>query len=120
MATTPVLKLTSAHEHFGCNDGKKYRREEWTITGGEIDPSWRLAGTRHERPADWEPSSRFTLWIVDDQIDVRVASYGGVVWPTAWPDLFATRPMDIPHRAGVEITEQGLALRSTALLEAVS
>jgi hypothetical protein len=109
MANTPVLKLTSAHEHLGCSDGKKYRREEWTITGGEIDPAWRrsLAGTQHEHA---DPSCRFSLYIVDDVIDSRLSSYGGVVWPTAWTDLF------VPHQLrGVEITEQGLALRAAAL-----
>ena len=112
------MKLTSAHEWTGCNDGKQYRREEWTITGGEIDPSWRLAGTRHERAANWEPSCRFSLYIVNGVVDPRLSSYGGVVWPTAWTDLFAAHRTGT-YAAGVEITDLGLQLRAASLAEVV-
>lgn len=88
--------------------GRHYRREQWLITGGEIDPAWR----RHAGAG--EPSSRFTLYVVDGEVDFRLASYGGAVWPTAWPELFQgnRRP---GSRAFVEITDLGLTFRAAAL-----
>ena len=106
------MVLTSAREWTGT-DGKRHRREEWTITGGEIDPAWRRSTDDRESAAGWEPSGRFTLYIVDGEVDPRLASYGGVVWPTAWPDLFASRGRD-SHKS-VEITDLGLSCRAAAL-----
>lgn len=100
------LTLVDAKEWTGI-DGRFHRREQWTIEGGEIDPAW--------RPRSGEkPSSRFTLYVVDGEVDLRLASYGGTVWPTAWPDLFCgnRRP---GSRAFVEITDEGLMLREAAL-----
>lgn len=101
------LALVQSREWLGL-DGRRHRREEWTITGGEIDPLWR----RDASP--WEPSSRFTLYVIDGEVDPRLASYGGVVWPTAWPELFeAVRQGTC--QAAVEITDEGLMFRSAAL-----
>jgi len=105
------MTLVAANEWTGGSDGKRYRREEWTITGGEIDPAWL---DPRAQAAGWEPSSRFTLYIVDGEIDPRLASYGGVVWPTAWPKLFAA-VRQRTYQAAVEITDQGLMFRSAAL-----
>lgn len=106
------MTLVDANEWTGTSDGKLYRHESWLISGGEVDPAWRRGEA--ERAAGWEPSSRFSLYIVDGEIDPRLASYGGVVWPTAWPELFcANRPPN--GRAFVEITDQGLMFRSAAL-----
>jgi hypothetical protein len=85
------------------------RRETWTITGGEIDPSW----LPRARGAGWEPGSRFTLYVIDGEVDPCLASYGGEVWPTAWPALFqAAHRAD---RATIEITDLGLEFRAAAL-----
>lgn len=102
------MTIVDARE-WTSSDGKRYRREAWTISGGEVDPAWRQIA------AGWEPSSRFSLYVVDGEIDVRLASYGGVVWPTAWPTLFQgnRRP---GSRAFVEITDQGLRLRADAIV----
>jgi hypothetical protein len=105
------MTLVDAKEWTGTSDGKRYRREEWSITGGEIDPSWR---DERSQAAGWEPSSRFTLYVVDGEVDPRLSSYGGVVWPTAWPELFqAVRQRT--YQAGVEITDLGLQFRAAAL-----
>jgi hypothetical protein len=102
------LELVDAREWSG--GGQHYRREEWTIRGGEVDPAWLTAADQRARAAGWEPSSRFTLYVVDGQVDRRVASYGGAVWPTAWQKLFVKGRL-----ASVEITDEGLALRAAAL-----
>lgn len=104
------MTLVDAKEWTDTSDGKRYRREQWTITGGEIDPSWRRSSTA--RAAGGKPSSRFTLYVVDGEVDVRLAGYGGVVWPTAWPLLF--QPL-CRYKRGVEITDQGLMFRAAAL-----
>ena len=102
------LVLTSAGEWTG-SDGRHHRREEWSLAGGEIDPAW-----RKDAPETWEPSCRFTLYIVDGDVDRRLASYGGAAWPTAWRDLFeAKRPGT--YAASVDITDQGLSLRAATL-----
>jgi len=46
------LSLVKANEWNGA-DGRHHRREEWTITGGEVDPAWRRGEA--ERAAGWEP-----------------------------------------------------------------
>lgn len=109
-ATNIRLVLVDAKEWTSEGDGKLYRREAWTITGGEIDPTWRRGADA--RAVGWEPSSRFSLYIVNGEVDVRLASYGGAIWPTAWTQLF--RPL-CRYKRGVEITDLGLQCRSAAL-----
>jgi hypothetical protein len=101
------------------DDGRQYRSEQWTITGGEVDPSWRrkmnsLGEDVGSYDAEWEPSSHFTLYVVDGEVDVRLVSYGGVVWPIAWPQLFETRG-EQGWNSCVAITDLGLQFRSAAL-----
>lgn len=106
--STPLrFTLVNAMEWTGPMDGKSYRREEWTITGGEIDPAWCRGGNTSE------PSSRFTLWIVDGEVDPRLSSYGGAVWPPAWSKLFEVRGHG--YQRGVAITDEGLMCRAAAL-----
>lgn len=102
------MTLGATREWTG-GDGRHYRSEQWTITGGEVDPSWRR-GAGWE---PWEPSSRFTLYVVDGEVDTRLVSYGGVVWPTAWPKLFETRGEG--YQRCVTITDEGLMYRAAAL-----
>ena len=103
------LTLGSTREWKG-HDGHNYRREQWTITGGDVDPSWRR---KSDPEAGWEPSCRFTLYVIDGEVDVRLASYGGVVWPVAWTKLFEARGQG--YGRCVAITDLGLQFRSAAL-----
>jgi len=110
------MTLVDAKEWKGP-DGRHHRREQWTITGGEIDPTWcRKTNSRGDdlgaHAAGWEPSSRFALYVIDGEVDPRLASYGGVVWPTAWPQLFS--PL-CRYKRGIEITDKGLMFRAAAL-----
>jgi len=110
------LTLVDTKEWTSQQDGRRYRREEWTITGGEIDPAWRRAADAREHAAGWEPSGRFTLYVIDGEVDPRLASYGGAVWPTAWRALFqATRQGT--YQAAIEITDDGLMCRAAALYD---
>jgi hypothetical protein len=102
------IRMTFVSSTEWTSGGRHYRREQWTIAGGEIDPAWR----RHAGAG--EPSSRFTFYVIDGEVDPRLASYGGAVWPTAWSALFQgnCRP---GSRAFVEITDEGLMLRAATL-----
>lgn len=101
------MTLVNAQEWTG-GDGRRYRREQWLISGGEVDPAWRRGEA--ERAVGWAPSSRFTLYVVDGEADPHLASYGGVVWPAAWPELFQSS-----GHSGIEITDTGLMFRAAAL-----
>ena len=113
MSTKPVLPLqlalTNVQEWAGF--GHRHRREEWSLEGGEIDPAWRKG-----QADDWKPRCRFTLYIVDGNLDRRLASYGGAAWPLAWRDLFEAKHPGT-YAASVNITDEGLARRAQALAE---
>lgn len=103
------MTLLGVREWTSGDGWPVHRREEWTISGGEIDPTWWRDADVREGVAGWKPSSRYTLYVVDDEVDPRLASYGGAVWPTAWPQLFRA------IRIGIEITDAGLKFRNAAL-----
>ena len=105
----PRLVLTCASEWNGTSDGRRYRREEWSLIGGDIDPAWRKG-----QADDWKPWCRFTLYIVNANLDRRLSSYGGSAWPTAWPELFEAKRQGT-YAASVDITDKGLALRAATL-----
>ncbi len=76
------------------------------ISGGEIAPEW----TERLRPGE-EPLCEFTLWGNDD----RLSSYGGSVWPLAWPTLFAPVPASVScGSAGIVLTAAGRAAVNAA------
>lgn len=106
-ATSPRLDLTGVSEWTGF--GHHYRQEEWAIEGGEIDPAWRKGQTD-----EWKPWCRFTIYIVDGNLDRRLASYGGAAWPLAWRNLFEENNPGT-YGASVNITDKGLALRTAVL-----
>ena len=106
------LVLVDAKEW--SHDGRHYRREEWSITGGEIDPTWSRATGARERAAGWEPSSHFSLYVIDGEVDARLASYGGVVWPTAWSKMFQEIHRGT-YQSAVMITDLGLSSRAAVL-----
>lgn len=108
MLRTPTLTLTQASE-WSSGD-HRHRREEWSLVGGDIDPDWRKG-----QADNWRPSCRFTLYIVDGNVDRRLASYGGAAWPTAWRDLFEPKHPGT-YFASVDITDKGLSLRAAALV----
>jgi hypothetical protein len=58
-------------------------RYEFHVEGGTIDPAWTV------RPGKtaW---CRVTIW-VDAHGELEVGSFGGEIWPSAWPQLFQSR-----------------------------
>jgi len=86
---TPTIRLIEKTEY--C---KTYR-----VEGTPTCPEW-LASLRG-RP----PYSEFTVYNGNDHL----TSYGGEVWPTAWPELFEPIQACAQYgSAGVRITEAGL------------
>jgi hypothetical protein len=64
-------------------------QRRYRIEGGEISPEWAKSLERRVRAFPNEvietaPSCEFTIWHQGNQL----GSYGGVVWPSAWPTLF--------------------------------
>ena len=116
MKSTDIrMTLVDKHEWRGT-DGQRYRREEWMLRGGEVDPVWCRDADGRERAEDWEPSCCFTLVAIDGAVDRRLARYSGAAWPTAWPALF--KGGRFGFAAVVAITDLGLQLRDAALREA--
>ena len=102
MAQLPTItKMRAEHGDYRPGQAVRYR-----ITGGDLAPEWAAAVAVHGRPAWCE----VTIWP-----DGRVGSYGGEVWPTAWPELFGSTgtqewPRGPAHTpAGLRLTEAGRA-----------
>lgn len=96
MATAPTIRIVGRDDHRTC-----YR-----IEGGTLSAEW-AASLRPGRVAWCE----FTLYLGSDQL----ARYGGEVWPSAWPELFAsTATQEFPRGtaqspAGLRLTAAGRA-----------
>lgn len=90
----------------------------YRFAGGDLAPEWADSITRRgEGRTAW---CEVSVWIGQDgQPDSRVGSYGGSVWPTAWPDLFESVPSSASGgSAGILLTEAGRALIRAATPEA--
>lgn len=75
----------------------------YRISGGEVAPEWRRSLRHGEAP--W---CEFTTW--GSGPERHVGSYGGTVWPTAWPDLFVALPSSAAGGSGgVALTDAGAA-----------
>jgi hypothetical protein len=79
--STPVLPevVLIDRRAWKGDDGLAYVHETLEIRGGDVAPSW-AAELRVPRAA-W---CSVTLWNDGDHL----ASWGGEVWPAAWPQLF--------------------------------
>lgn len=94
MTTHPTI--TRLH---GIGPAVRYRLE-----GGDLAPEWRSRAGR----IAW---CEISVWPDSG----NVASYGGEVWPTAWPELFQALPSSAQlGSGGVAITEIGRQLLAAA------
>jgi hypothetical protein len=98
MSTNPTITLLEDHGGTGVTH-RRYR-----IEGGEPVPEW--AKMVRAGQVAW---CEISVW--GDGEGRSVGSYGGEVWPTAWPHLFAEKG---PRSSGVRITEAGLAALDAA------
>lgn len=68
-------KVVEVHSQLSALGCRRYR-----ISGGDIAPDWAEACSERGE----EPQCEVTIWGGGDQL----GSYGGTVWPSAWPELF--------------------------------
>jgi hypothetical protein len=96
-------------------DGPSLGRHRFRIEGGTLRADWQDALDKRPGPAWCE----ITVWEEDSgALSAHVGSYGGSVWPTAWPDLFQPIPGTVQYGSGgVRITDAGRALLVAALAE---
>ena len=92
------------------------------LEGGDIAPDWteslRLRADRERtagREVDRNAHCEVSIWFHphgEGGIG-HVGSYGGSVWPLAWPELFVRIAQDLMS-AGIAVTEEGWALIQAA------
>lgn len=98
MSALPVVtRVPHSLDAIGC---RRYR-----IEGGEIAQDWREACERRGK----QPWCEVTTW---GDHPTQLSSYGGEVWPSAWPKLFEphrgtaqTGPFTLLRAAAVELFE---------------
>lgn len=84
-------------------------RHEFTLTGGTLAGSWGQAAHGAEA---W---CKITVWDLGGPSE-HVGSYGGSVWPPAWPQWFVELPSSVQLGSGrIGLTDAG----RVALLAAV-
>ncbi len=89
------------------------------IEGGTITPEWEATSKCASCGASTatRPWCEFTLWLnKDGKIDPRLGSFGGSVWPAAWPEIFHVGPPTI-HGQTTSLTERGLEMVRAACRE---
>ena len=103
MSDAPTITLLDAH---GAAYGEPGRtRRCYRLEGGALAPQW--AAEVREGEVAW---CEISVW--GDGDERHVGSYGGEVWPTAWPQLFVPAST---HGAALRITPAGLAALDAAL-----
>jgi hypothetical protein len=92
--------------------------KEYMLEGGTLRKDWedslkmRDVGGVLQKEKAW---CRITIWFDNDEL----GSYGGTVWPTAWPELFQALPSSAQLGSGrIALTQKGKELlRQADLLE---
>jgi hypothetical protein len=83
------------------------------IEGGTIDPGW-ARGLRPGRKAECD----FTIWRASLDTDrVQLGSFGGEVWPSAWPHLFESHRGTAQSGPFTTLTPLGLRAVLRAFVE---
>lgn len=77
----------------------------YRVDGGTVAPVWRRGNAR--------PWMEFSVW----NDDLKVSSYGGEVWPGAYPDYFTTGPQTRDGK-GVFLTPAGADAIRAAIAKA--
>lgn len=82
------------HSEWVSDNGEKKCWTEYKITGIPTNPKW---GTK-------EGWCRFTIYDQSNQL----STFGGELWPGAWPEIFETLPPTIYSGANVNIKDRSL------------
>jgi hypothetical protein len=98
------------------DDGAFPAQHRYRIEGGEIAPEWsktlarRVVAFQGCAAVDETPWCEFTIWYQGNQL----GSYGGAVWPSAWPHLFESHRGSAQSGPFTLATDEGLRLISDA------
>ena len=92
-------------------------RNRFRLEGGALSPDWSRAHKRYlerEKTAGREvptgpPWCEVTMIDLDDARGI-VSSFGGAVWPAAYPDLFTISPQQPDGDGSTRLTDRGLRL----------
>jgi hypothetical protein len=98
------------------DDGSFLAQHRYRVEGGEVTPEWSEGLGRHRgafpgcQTPDGVPWCEFTIWYSGNQL----GSYGGAVWPSAWPHLFESHSGTAQSGPFTLATAEGLRLISDA------
>jgi hypothetical protein len=97
------------------DNGSFPAQHRYRIEGGEIAPEWSKSLRRSQAAfpgtGDLEtPWCEFTIWYQGNQL----GSYGGSVWPSAWPQLFESHTGSAQSGPFTLATAEGLQLIADA------
>lgn len=92
--SAPIMpSVKELHRHGTSPIGERRFR----LVGGDLAPDWVQYRTQR-RP---EPGRHEEAWCeVTVHPDGFIGSYGGAVWPSAWPELFAPIPPSAAYGSG--------------------
>lgn len=101
MSLPKITKLPSS-----CSDCRRFR-----IEGGDVAPDWAESHARYvERGGEPAVYCDISVWFYGN----TVGSYGGTVWPGAWPELFDCQRGTAQSGPQTFIREAGLRLIAEA------
>jgi hypothetical protein len=97
------------------DDGRFPAQHRYRIEGTDISPEWAESLERRARafPNEQRPAvpyCEFTIWYQGNQL----GSYGGEVWPMAWPLLFESHRGTAQTGSYTLLTAKGLGLVAEA------
>lgn len=113
MAELKLIVLKERSNDY-CNDYSKRFR----ISGGEIATDWKQAHEeRYGKDSDEIPYCEFTINNKEflNQEKMFISSYGGSVWPSAWPELFQSFTGSAYTGSFVLLTNQGRVMVKEAV-----
>ena len=85
------------------------------LAGGSITPNWRESLDKRAARGD-DDTALCVMVVTHDEHGWHVRSYGGTVWPTAWPWLFeGLRPTVAEGGGRIRVTEEGAYFLNTTL-----
>jgi hypothetical protein len=86
-------------------------RRRYRLVGGDLAPAW-----ADRVPPGTEAWCEITVWDAEDGAPGSfVGSFGGEVWPSAWPHLFTGHKGNAQSGAYTTITTDGLRLLAASL-----
>lgn len=100
MSTENYPSVTEVPDPLTAIGCRRYR-----LQGGDIRQDWRERCDERAEVAWCE----VTIWEHNSEPGTALGSYGGTVWPSAWPEIFSVGPRTT-HGQVTSLTDAGKAL----------